>query len=424
MHGDDVTETIAKALEIAATWVVLDGYAFDASYQKSLKDAGLSVLFIDDYGQCDSYSSDIILNQNIYASEEIYPSTEAHTKLLLGTKYTMLRQEFISTEPIRKIVDTASKILVTLGGSDPDNVSLTVLEALSAIEELDVQVVIGGVNPNKGTLETYCNDHGMKMVVNTSDMRSLMEWADIAIAGGGSTGYEMCYMGLPSLTIVLAENQRPVAQGLEDAGATLNLGWHTDLSKETISSTLTGLISDKGRRKVMSNTGRTLLDGKGAKRVLSAMLTSLTLRPAMSSDMKILFEWVNDPIVRASAFSQDPIEWEGHETWFDTKLSDDSCYIWIVEDLSGTPVGQIRFDCKEDEAEVDLHLAPDQRGKGYGSKLIALGVQKLFDETSIVSISASVKIENSASAKAFEKSGFIQTASDENVLHFTLQKNG
>jgi UDP-2,4-diacetamido-2,4,6-trideoxy-beta-L-altropyranose hydrolase len=274
VRDDDIGETIQKAEEISAAWVVLDGYAFDETYQQSLKSAGLSVLFIDDYGQCDSYASDLILNQNIYASEELYPNVETHSKLLLGTTYTLLRQEFASAGPVREIPDTAKKILVTLGGADPDNATQTVLDALSSIKDIEVHVVIGGANPNKDTLETYCNSHGMKMVVNTSDMRSLMEWADVAIAGGGSTGYEFCYMGLPALTIVLAENQKPVAQGLEDTGATMNLGWHAELSRKTIAESIANILQDKAKRSSMSTAGKALVDGQGAQRVCSAMLQS------------------------------------------------------------------------------------------------------------------------------------------------------
>ena len=423
LQSDDLTETIAKAKEISAEWVVVDGYTFDSSYQQALKDAGLRILFIDDYGQCDTYVSDLVLNQNIYASTDFYPQIDANTTLLLGTQYTLLRQEFASTVSEREVPDTARNILVTLGGADPDNCTQDVLLAITAIENITVKVVVGGANPNRDELQQLCTSELIEMIVNTSDMKALMEWADIAIAGGGSTCYEFAYMGLPALTMVLAENQKPVAKGLEDAGATINLGWHEACSKESITAMLTDLLGDRAKREAMSTAGKKLIDGKGAQRVLEAMHNTLSLRSALQQDAKLLFAWANDPIVRASAFSQDPIEWEQHESWFDKKLSDDKCLIWIAE-VDSMPVGQIRFDCEGDSAEVDLHLAPQQRGKGYGTQLIVSGTQKIFAETPIQSIEASVKKDNAASAKAFEKAGFVQTKSDDDVLTFTLQKNG
>ncbi|MAE81184.1 MAG: UDP-2,4-diacetamido-2,4,6-trideoxy-beta-L-altropyranose hydrolase [Flammeovirgaceae bacterium] len=271
---DDAQQTIALAKKIDASWIVVDGYTFDETFQNTLKEAGLNVLFIDDYGQCDSYTADLILNQNIYATEEFYTNRADYTQLLLGNTYTLLRQEFASRKPKRNIADTASKILVTLGGGDPENVTQKVLEALSTIANLDVQVVIGGANPNKDTLETYCKEHDMQMIVNTSNMRELMEWADIAIAGGGSTCYEFAYMGLPALTISLAENQNPVAEGLDQAGATVLLGWHENVTAENITLKLTELLPDHDARSKMSETGIHLVDGQGAERVRDAMLQS------------------------------------------------------------------------------------------------------------------------------------------------------
>lgn len=271
---DDVPETINLAKQHDVSWIIVDGYTFDTTYQKALKDAGLSVLFIDDYGQCDFYSADLILNQNIYASKDIYPNIDTDTKLLLGTQYTLLRQEFASSFSQKDTPNIARNILVTLGGADPDNCTQDVLLAITAIEGINVKVVVGGANPHVHSLQELCRNASIKMIVNTSNMKDLMKWADIAIAGGGSTCYEFAYMGLPALTIVLAENQKPVAQGLADAGATINLGWHEDCSKESIATTLTDLLHNKQQRSAMSTAGKALIDGKGAQRVLDAMVQS------------------------------------------------------------------------------------------------------------------------------------------------------
>ena len=148
---------------------------------------------------------------------------------------------------------------------------------------------------------------------------------------------------------------------------------------------------------------------------------TLQLREASENDAKILFAWVNDPIVRASALSQDPIEWEGHETWFNKKLSDDSCFIFIAED-SGTAIGQIRFDIEGTKAEVDVHLAPDQRGKGYGSLLISEGAKKIFAESDINVINALVKEENEASKKVFLKAAFQEVGTEDDLIHLQLHR--
>ncbi len=77
-----------------ASWIVVDGYQFDIAYQRALKAAGLKVLVVDDGGRCGTYCADLVLDQNLDASEVAYSNREAYTRLLLGTRYVMLRREF------------------------------------------------------------------------------------------------------------------------------------------------------------------------------------------------------------------------------------------------------------------------------------------------------------------------------------------
>ena len=105
-------------------------------------------------------------------------------------------------------------------------------------------------------------------------MPELMAWADLAISGGGSTVMEMLFMGLPALVIILAENQRAVAEALADAGAAVNLGWYHDLSTTKIARKMTELMKATDVRSEMSQRGRNLVDGKGVERVLTRLLTA------------------------------------------------------------------------------------------------------------------------------------------------------
>ena len=91
----DAKIAIEVAKSVGAQWIVVDGYKFDGKYQSVLKDAGASVLFVDDNGHCTDYSSDFILNQNVYASESFYKNRDAGTSLLLGPKFALIRREFL-----------------------------------------------------------------------------------------------------------------------------------------------------------------------------------------------------------------------------------------------------------------------------------------------------------------------------------------
>ncbi|MEA5487703.1 MULTISPECIES: UDP-2,4-diacetamido-2,4,6-trideoxy-beta-L-altropyranose hydrolase [Pseudanabaena] len=271
---EDAYQTVDFIRQFAAQWVVVDGYHFGTEYQKIIKDSGTRLLFIDDFGHADHYYADLVLNQNISANQELYINREPYTKLLLGTEYTLLRREFWQWRDWQREVNPiASKILITLGGSDPDNVTLKVIQALNLLnkDKLETIVVIGGSNPHYECLQREVTDASLAISLqrNVSNMPELMAWADLAIAAGGSTNWELAFMGLPSLVITIADNQQAIAVELDRQGVIINLGWHQDVTIEQISLVLRELIGDRHKREDMSKKGRKLVDGNGASRVAS-----------------------------------------------------------------------------------------------------------------------------------------------------------
>lgn len=214
-------------------------------------------------------------------------------------------------------------------------------------------------------------------------------------------------MGLPALVVEIADNQRPVAAGLSRYGSAHSLGWYTALSPEGIAAALTDLIHDPKRREAMARAGRELVDGRGGERVVRAMLNQgLQLRQVSEADARMLWEWVNEPAVRRSAFRSALIPWEDHVRWFTSKLADPACVQYIALNDEGKPVGQIRFDLDGVEAVVDLSLAASSRGRGYGPEIIRLGVAKLAREVGITTVHALVKVENEPSIRSFLSAGF------------------
>ena len=414
---DDAARTARLAQDLQTAWVVIDGYPFDSAYQASLKSCGLRVLLIDDNGRADHYSADLVLNQNAHASENRYGRRASYTRLLLGPRYAMLRREFDSWRNWRREIPAAGhRILITMGGSDPDNFTLRTLEALLLVEQesLEVVVVIGGSNPHEVALEkaaaglnTRC---AVRLVKNALNMPELMAWADVAVSGAGTTCWEMCLVGLPSLVVDLAKNQFPVAERLNELGVACHIGSSHDCSAAKIASKLTELLASIETRSRMCSRGRELVDGRGASRVRDAMVnSSVRVRRARESDSRLLWEWANEPDVRASAFSQQAIGWEEHSAWFQARLADEACMILIGEVADGRPIGQVRINQKPNrEAEIDLSVARDFRGAGYGSLLLETALQEVFDSCRITKVHAFIRPENLASARAFEKAGFLR----------------
>ena len=411
---DDAQQTAEHARALGATWVIVDGYQFGAAYQRALKDAGLRVLFMDDYGHAGTYCADIVLNQNSYAHEGLYVQRASHTRLLLGPQYVLLRREFWPWRGWRRETsEVARKVLITMGGSDPDNVTLKVIRALDQIEApgLEVTVIVGGGNPHFTEIEAAAqiSRHQIKVERNVSDMPTLMAWADVAVTAGGSTCYELAFMGVPALIIVLAENQQPGAAALAEAGIAWNFGWHSHVEALVLAVSLNQIFGDAATRTMMAQCGQALIDGHGSVRIVAELAgKSLTLRKATAEDCRLLWEWANEPTVRAASFSAAPIPWEQHVAWFAAHQGSPKHRSFIGLDSVGVPVGQVRFNLQGKAAVISVSLVHHVRGMGYGSLLIRQGTAALFDEGCATQIDAYVKRDNHASLHAFAHAGFIE----------------
>jgi UDP-2,4-diacetamido-2,4,6-trideoxy-beta-L-altropyranose hydrolase len=275
--NDDAIITAEIANKIESSWVVVDGYQFSANYQKILKEHNCRIFFIDDFGHADHYYADIILNQNIYADMSYYKQKyEPYSRFLIGTKYVLIRKEFLKFSGWnRKIPKIAHKVLVTLGGGDPHNVTLIVIESLKKVrvDDLEVIVVVGGANPHHLELnKAIRNFPKCKIIKNGADMPTLMAWADIAISAGGSTCWELVFLGVPGIIITLADNQQLIAKHLNQEISYVTLGWYNDISDEKLTDAIHSLIFNPEKRLEISQKAQKIVDGEGAIRVVQKII--------------------------------------------------------------------------------------------------------------------------------------------------------
>ena len=132
----------------------------------------------------------------------------------------------------------------------------------------------------------------------------------------------------------------------------------------------------------------------------------VSLRPARTDDCRLLWEWANDPAVRAVSFNTDPIPWGQHQQWFAAKLTDRACVFWVAEDNAGTPIGQVRYDVRQREATMSISMEKNCRGKGQGTSIIQEASRRLFAEQAVDVIHAFIREGNVASQRAFTRAGF------------------
>lgn len=428
--SDDALQTANLALETKAIWVVVDGYHFSAGYQRIIKELGLRLVVIDDYGHAHHYYADFVLNQNIYAHDGLYANKAPYTQLLLGIRYVLLRREFTKWRTWqRKIPNVASKVLVTLGGADSENVTLQVIQALQQIraEKLEVLVVLGASNPHYVEIESVIRDSPfpIQLQSNVENMSELMAWADIAISGGGTTSWELAFMGLPTLILVLADNQQPIAEWLDTKNVAIHLSDVEELADQIISG-IQQLFAPKVWED-MSRSGRDLVDGKGAQRIVRLLKrATIKLRSVQEEDCELLWKWSNDPTVRMASFSSDPIPWQEHTAWFNRKVRDPNCIIYMALNEQDIPLGQVRYQIDKSEAVISITIAKDFRGLGYATALIRKASQKFWASYDVHTIHAYIKPSNEASVRAFVKASFNELAQKmvrgSQARHFILKR--
>ncbi len=277
---DSDAEETARILEGSirgkVDWLIIDNYALGADWEKALRPYAKKIMVIDDLANR-KHVCDLLLDQNLFSNMDnrynnLLPD---YCEMLLGSQYAMLRNEFkIARQHLRQRSDIVSRILVFFGGSDLTNETV---KAISAIRQLDnvsslvVDVVVGAANQNKETIRLLCeNMPNFCFYCQTSNMAELMSNADMSIGGGGSTAWERCCVGLPSIVITVADNQVEPMQELANAGVIMLYTGERIVSGYLKS--LQSVFLDKGNIECMLAKGMELYDGRGVERVVNKML--------------------------------------------------------------------------------------------------------------------------------------------------------
>ena len=428
---DDAEATGSIARRRKADWVVVDGYQFGAAYQLAIKTAGFKLLFLDDNVHAAPYSADLVLNQNMHATPNLYAQRDPSTQLLLGPRYAMLRREFRPWRNWQREIPTvAQKVLVTMGGSDPDNLTARVIEAIQTLSNpnLEATILVGGSNPHLRSTEELIRNQKlpMRLLIDPGNVSEWMTWADVAVAGAGTTFWEMCFLGLPSLLLVLAPNQESVAGMAGRMGIACNLGKQIEVEASTITEKLATLIHSETCRRKQSGNGRKLVDGRGAERVV-AFLSDLKLRRTVDSDCEIFWEWANDPGARAASFRNKAISWEHHTQWFRAKLVDPKAILYTVTNKSGLPMGEVRYQVDGERAVLSIGLDAQFRGCGWGQKILAIATERFFQDSKVEFIDAYVKPTNKPSLNLFAGAGFRRfppaVIEGQDAIHFVLNRS-
>lgn len=278
-HTDPLEDARATAQALAGQapdWLVVDHYGLDRTWETAARDVGKRLMVIDDLADR-AHDCDLLLDPNLGRSRAHYDGlVPAHAQRLTGPAHALLRPEFAherDTSLARRAKAPATHLLIAMGGIDKDNATGRILASLRAgglPESARLTVVMGSRAPWLAQVQQQAAHLPcpIRVWVDACDMADLMAASDLALGAAGGTAWERCCLGLPSLLLVLAPNQRPGALALAKAGAALVLDSPESASRQALALLQPQAIA---QLRQMSGAAASITDGQGVGRILAAM---------------------------------------------------------------------------------------------------------------------------------------------------------
>lgn len=280
-QAEDAAESELALIGIEPSWIVVDHYALDAQWERIMTKPGRKLMAIDDLADR-AHLCEILLDQNLGRLPLNYSSlTSSSCELLMGPSYALLRPEFsmLRTKSLAyRESPRLRRILITMGGVDANNVTALMLQLLKNIRwpgEAHITVVMGRNSPWLVDVQRLAESMHCptEVVSDVSDMALRMSLSDLAIGGAGSTSWERCCLGLPSLMVILADNQIEIGKALHENGAAVLLGRPGDHGfQKNFHAAMSLLMGSSEALKRMSIAAAKVTNGRGCSAVVSRIM--------------------------------------------------------------------------------------------------------------------------------------------------------
>lgn len=410
-----------------ADLLVIDDYGVDSAAENEQRGRTNRLFVIDDLGDR-GHTCEALLDPTPGVTPDRHKgNVPANCRMLLGPRFAPLRPAFRQMRPraqARRGSATVRRVLVMPGQVDQADLATLALHAVrKALPDAAIDMVLGAGAPHRARLEREVgSDLQIHVDIDAEAMADLMTAADLAIGAGGGGALERCALALPTVLVIVADNQKFVAAGLEHAGAARIVGRIENLDCDALATILTGISGDPALLKTMSDQAGALCDGHGTRRFAVAAVApqslasgdAVFLRRAESDDAEQMFLWQSDPQTRKFARNPDVPAWDDHVVWLDRRLADENCLFAMVE-VKGRAAGLVRIDREAEASEVSIVVAPERRGQGVGKAALALARRLVPRDR----LTAFVKPENAASLKLFERAGY-ELAGDGLLHHMPV----
>lgn len=434
---DDIKEVGKNLEKESIDWLIVDHYAIDQKWEKEARRYTRKIFVIDDLSNR-PHDCDLLLDQNLCEEPlkriRYEPWVPPSCHCLIGPTYALLRPEFREEKRDGKRGGDPpiQRLFISFGGADVLNQTEKVLRALETTD-FKIDVVIGTLNPHRTQLEKFCSQkRNIKCHIGVDQMAELMDQADLAIGSAGTTVWEQCALGLPSLIIPVAKNQLRNAELLEKNGASIHLGWHEEVTPEKIYKEVFRLSREPQRLSEMSKAGRKLVDGRGVFR-LSQILTEALRAPQAPEGFRFelinhrhtpsILKWRNDVSLRQNFLDQRTLTGEEQRFFLDDYFLKERLDFVLIDERRNFPVGVFNLKNIQTEPEIGQLIGESSyRGRGLGKEATRLVVQFALKTLGLKSVCARVKEKNLTNIELLKKLNFEiakqETLQYENYLLF------
>ncbi len=402
--------------------LVLDGYDFDAAYQQHCKRQARALVCFDDFAtdRAAGYA-DVVLNAAGGVDAARYAYRAPGTQLCLGPGFALLRPEFWRARQRLGAAPNTNRIFLNMGGADPDNHTLRLLPALQTrFPGRDISVVTGAAYPHQAVLAAAASGQpGVRLHHNlpADAMAELLGSCGIFVCPPSGMAYECCALGGLLLLYPTADNQQLLFDYLTRAGLARPYAELNTLPDEQLPALAAAMQT--AQHKTFNPEGSAQRFGQVFRELANTY--ALQVRRAAPADAGLYFDWANDPAVRANAIDPAPIQWPGHQVWFERRLADSDAYLYLFAE-AGQYVGQVRIEFTGDKGLIDYSVAAERRGQGLGRALLRRALTELRRERpGAWRLRAEVKTTNPASARVFERLDFTPLAPVQRAEHWFAQ---
>ena len=427
---DDAKRTSKTLEQFQPNWIIFDHYGLDIEWVNKIRKKHNNCFFlaIDDLDNR-NLGSDFLLDQTSIINKKRNFKSPG---ILVGPRFALLSNEFnklrkksLQERLKRQSVSLKNKsfyILISLGLYDNKKLLPTLVNTLSKLDKINIIVATSSECQTLRELKEISKKYeNTSLILDSENIAELMLRADICIGASGMSIWERCCMGLPSLTITIANNQKKITKETSDLNISQELSIGTIKDKKKLTAVVSNLIYSPKKLQMLSKNSSKICDGLGAIKVVNFL--EAKLKKVEVSDSKRLLSWRNKKFIRENSLNKKKIDKKSHEIWIENTQNSKKG-IWLIYSEGKKDVGHcsaIYIDKKN--VSWSFYIGERNFSPGCGVRMLVFFLKKLFFEIGISKIEANVTIENCKSQKLHKDLGFSLNSSNDHFQKYSLTKD-